>query len=265
MTQITYLFDPLCGWCYGASATIRALSEQPSLTVNLMPTGLFANEDAPRMDDGFAAYAWDADQRIARLTGQPFSEDYRNKVLADRSARLNSGPATRALTAVALSAPERELDVLRAIQTARYVAGRDITAPPVLADILQSLTLKEAASLFQANGSDLILANCTRLKDAQAQEASKGPGTAPRLLRTQVGAEEIAEVVARATGIPVSKLMQGERDKLLQMEDKLHQRVVGQSEAITAVANAIRRSRAGLGDPNRPTGSFLFLGPTGVG
>ena len=80
-----------------------------------------------------------------------------------------------------------------------------------------------------------------------------------------MGAEEIAEVVARATGIPVSKLMQGERDKLLQMEDKLHQRVVGQEEAITAVANAIRRSRAGLGDPSRPTGSFLFLGPTGVG
>ena len=104
-----------------------------------------------------------------------------------------------------------------------------------------------------------------QLKDAQAVEARRGPGTAPRLLRTQVGAEEIAEVVARATGIPVSKLMQGERDKLLQMEDKLHQRVVGQSEAIIAVANAIRRSRAGLGDPNRPTGSFLFLGPTGVG
>ena len=104
-----------------------------------------------------------------------------------------------------------------------------------------------------------------QLKDAQATEAKKGPGSAPRLLRTQVGAEEIAEVVARATGIPVSKLMQGERDKLLQMEDKLHERVVGQGEAITAVANAIRRSRAGLGDPNRPTGSFLFLGPTGVG
>jgi ATP-dependent Clp protease ATP-binding subunit ClpB len=104
-----------------------------------------------------------------------------------------------------------------------------------------------------------------RLKEAQASEATKGKGAPPRLLRTQVGAEEIAEVVSRATGIPVSKMMQGERDKLLQMEDKLHQRVVGQSEAITAVANAIRRSRAGLGDPNRPTGSFLFLGPTGVG
>jgi ATP-dependent Clp protease ATP-binding subunit ClpB len=86
-----------------------------------------------------------------------------------------------------------------------------------------------------------------------------------RLLRTQVGAEEIAEVVARATGIPVSKLMQGEREKLLVMEEKLHARVVGQDEAIVAVSNAIRRSRAGLSDPSRPTGSFLFLGPTGVG
>src|SRR6478736_4534618 len=104
-----------------------------------------------------------------------------------------------------------------------------------------------------------------RLKEAQDTEASKGKSSAPTLLRTQVGAEEIAEVVARATGIPVSKLMQGERDKLLVMEDKLHERVVGQDEAIGAVANAIRRSRSGLSDPNRPTGSFLFLGPTGVG
>ncbi|APW37029.1 ATP-dependent chaperone ClpB [Rhodoferax koreense] len=104
-----------------------------------------------------------------------------------------------------------------------------------------------------------------QLKEAQAKESNKSTANAPRLLRTQVGAEEIAEVVARATGIPVSKLMQGERDKLLQMETKLHERVVGQDEAISAVSSAIRRSRAGLSDPNRPTGSFLFLGPTGVG
>ncbi|QPF74776.1 ATP-dependent chaperone ClpB [Roseateles sp. DAIF2] len=103
-----------------------------------------------------------------------------------------------------------------------------------------------------------------RLKEAQDHEAGKA-GTKAQLLRTLVGAEEIAEVVSRATGIPVSKLMQGERDKLLQMEAKLHERVVGQDEAITAVADAIRRSRAGLSDPNRPLGSFLFLGPTGVG
>ena len=87
----------------------------------------------------------------------------------------------------------------------------------------------------------------------------------PKLLRTQVDAEEIAEVVSRATGIPVSKMMQGERDKLLHMEDELHKRVVGQHEAIVAVSEAIRRSRAGLSDPNRPYGSFMFLGPTGVG
>ncbi len=106
-----------------------------------------------------------------------------------------------------------------------------------------------------------------RLKEAQAKETSKakGKGGAPQLLRTMVGAEEIAEVVSRATGIPVSKLMQGEREKLLQMEAKLHERVVGQDEAIGAVSDAIRRSRAGLSDPNRPYGSFLFLGPTGVG
>jgi len=105
-----------------------------------------------------------------------------------------------------------------------------------------------------------------RLKEAQAKEAGKAKGgQGPQLLRTMVGAEEIAEVVSRATGIPVSKLMQGERDKLLQMEGKLHERVVGQDEAIVAVSDAIRRSRAGLSDPNRPLGSFLFLGPTGVG
>ena len=103
------------------------------------------------------------------------------------------------------------------------------------------------------------------LKSAQVNEANKPPNAASRLLRTQVGTEEIAEVVARMTGIPVAKLMQGQRDKLLQMESRLHERVVGQDEALVAVSNAIRRSRAGLSDPNRPTGSFLFLGPTGVG
>jgi len=103
--------------------------------------------------------------------------------------------------------------------------------------------------------------------EAQLKSAVSGEDTAERrqLVRTQVGAEEIAEVVSRATGIPVSRMMQGERDKLLQMEDALHNRVIGQHEAIVAVSDAIRRSRAGLGDPDRPYGSFMFLGPTGVG
>jgi ATP-dependent Clp protease ATP-binding subunit ClpB len=108
--------------------------------------------------------------------------------------------------------------------------------------------------------------------EAQLKQADSGQALAeknaegkPRLLRTHVGAEEIAEVVSRATGIPVSRMLQGERDKLLHIEEKLHERVVGQDEAINAVADAIRRSRAGLGDPDRPYGSFMFLGPTGVG
>ena len=89
--------------------------------------------------------------------------------------------------------------------------------------------------------------------------------TENQLLRNKVTEEEIAEVVSKWTGIPVAKMLEGEREKLLKMEDLLHQRVIGQNEAVTAVANAVRRSRAGLSDPNRPSGSFLFLGPTGVG
>jgi ATP-dependent Clp protease ATP-binding subunit ClpB len=101
--------------------------------------------------------------------------------------------------------------------------------------------------------------------DSAASGVGAGGTAKNRLLRTQVGTEEIAEVVSRATGIPVSKMMQGERDKLLKMEDKLHGRVVGQDEAVRLVSDAIRRSRAGLSEESRPYGSFLFLGPTGVG
>jgi ATP-dependent Clp protease ATP-binding subunit ClpB len=103
-----------------------------------------------------------------------------------------------------------------------------------------------------------------QLKKADSKLAGE-QAAKPRLLRTQVGAEEIAEVVSRSTGIPVSKMLQGEREKLLHMEDALHRRVVGQDEAVRLVSDAIRRSRSGLSDPNRPYGSFLFLGPTGVG
>ncbi|MDR0529160.1 MAG: ATP-dependent chaperone ClpB [Zoogloeaceae bacterium] len=100
-----------------------------------------------------------------------------------------------------------------------------------------------------------------RLKAAEKSDAPRQN----RLLRTQVGTEEIAEVVSRATGIPVAKMLQGEREKLIRMEDNLRRRVVGQEDAVRLVSDAVRRSRAGLSDPNRPYGSFLFLGPTGVG
>ena len=100
-----------------------------------------------------------------------------------------------------------------------------------------------------------------RMADAQeTNESDEG-----KLVRSRVTEQEIAEVVSRWTGIPVAKMLEGEKDKLLQMEDALHARVVRQDTAVTAVANAVRRSRSGLSDPKRPNGSFLFLGPTGVG
>lgn len=102
-------------------------------------------------------------------------------------------------------------------------------------------------------------------KIAESGEGEEADTTSHQLLRSNVTEEEIAEVVSRWTGIPVAKMLEGERDKLLRMEDALHERVIGQHEAVEAVANAVRRSRAGLSDPNRPNGSFLFLGPTGVG
>ena len=116
-----------------------------------------------------------------------------------------------------------------------------------------------------AKASELKYATIPALeKHISEQEAHEGDDQ-PRLLKEEVDEEDIAEVVGKWTGIPVSRLMEGEIQKLLKMEERLHQRVVGQDEAINAVANAIRRARAGLQDPNRPLGSFIFLGPTGVG
>ena len=100
---------------------------------------------------------------------------------------------------------------------------------------------------------------------AQAEERVQQLQSKGALLKEEVDSEEIASVVSKWTGIPVAKLMEGERAKLVRMEDELHKRVVGQDEAVHSVASAIRRSRAGLQDPNRPIGSFIFLGPTGVG
>ena len=101
--------------------------------------------------------------------------------------------------------------------------------------------------------------------EKKMEQSEEADTTEMKLLRDKVTEEEIAEVVARATGIPVSKMLEGEKQKLLRMEEELHKRVIGQAEAVDAVANAVRRSRSGLSDPNRPNGSFLFLGPTGVG
>src|SRR4029078_10313248 len=103
-----------------------------------------------------------------------------------------------------------------------------------------------------------------KLHDTEQQLASKQVGGG-QFLKEEVGADDVAEIVARWTGIPVSRMMEGERERLTRLEQLLTERVVGQSEAVRAVSNAVRRSRAGLQDPNRPIGSFIFLGPTGVG
>jgi ATP-dependent Clp protease ATP-binding subunit ClpB len=132
--------------------------------------------------------------------------------------------------------------------------------------------LEKARIDFEAARRANDLEKMSRLQYATIPELEKQLSTAQSaeptehtLLRNRVTEEEIAEVISKATGIPVSKMLEGERDKLLRMEDALHRRVIGQHEAVVAVANAVRRSRAGLSDPNRPNGSFLFLGPTGVG
>ena len=116
-----------------------------------------------------------------------------------------------------------------------------------------------------AKASELKYATIPGLERRIAEQEAHEGSSEPRMLKEEVDEEDIAEVVGKWTGIPVSRLMEGEIQKLLKMEERLHQRVVGQDEAINAVANAIRRARAGLQDPNRPLGSFIFLGPTGVG
>lgn len=192
-THITYLFDPLCGWCYGASAKLEQLAARSDIKLELLPTGLFAGAGARPMDANFASFAWANDQRIGKLSGQPFSEDYRSKVLGDYTGSINSGPATLALTAVALTDPDRELEALRAIQKARYVEGRDITDIAVLGDILRGLEQVSAAERLAAPDAELIAANQKRIASANTDMRKFGANGVPNLI---VGAGEKRRLVA---------------------------------------------------------------------
>lgn len=187
MIQLDYLFDPLCGWCYGATPAIATLAAHDEIALRLVPTGLFAGPGARRMDEAFAAYAWSNDQRIAQLTGQRFTEAYRTQVLAATGQSLDSGPASLALTAVALHAPKREHEALRAIQEARYVEGRDITALPVLADILARLDLLEAAAELASPSGDLLSADKTRMVRGRELMAAHRARGVPALIRHAEG------------------------------------------------------------------------------
>ncbi|CAN7460733.1 DsbA family protein [Bosea sp. LjRoot9] len=181
-THVTYLFDPLCGWCYGASAVLEKLVARPDFIIDLAPTGLFAGTGARPMDDGFAAYAWSNDQRISRLSGQPFSEAYRRDVLGDHTRLFDSGPATLALTAVAVTAPDQEFAALKAIQSARYVDGRDITAVSVLSDMLRALGLQEATDRLTTPDDDLLATYRKRTEAAREEMHRFGANGVPALI-----------------------------------------------------------------------------------
>lgn len=164
---LVYVFDPLCGWCYGASAALERLEQSDEIQLRLLPSGLFQDQGARVMDESLAAFAWSNDQRIERLTGQRFSPRYRDQVLANRAQPFDSGPATLALTAVWQTAPEREAQALRAIQQARYVQGLDITQTAQLGEILRSLGLGPAAQRLEAAGDALRAASAARVQEAR--------------------------------------------------------------------------------------------------
>ncbi|MBW8722731.1 MAG: DsbA family protein [Polaromonas sp.] len=177
-----YLFDPLCGWCYGAMPALSALSEVPAVGIELLPTGLFAGQGARPMNGDFAAYAWSNDQRIEHLTGQRFTGQYRERVLGDHQRLFDSGPATLALTAVFLTAPARELEALKAIQNARYVDGKDTTSLETLAGVLRGLGLDQAAAMVGQPDEDLLAANQARMDRAQALMREFGARGVPTLV-----------------------------------------------------------------------------------
>ncbi len=184
---VTYLFDPLCGWCYAAAPALNFLQAQEGVEVVLAPTGLFAGAGARPMDAQFAAYAWANDQRIQQLTGQPFTQAYRDQILGAEGGRFDSGPATLALTAVAQTAPERELDALHALQHARYVDGRNNTDPAVIAEVLHALGLQQAATLALAPDTALQRATADRTATAQAMLRAVGARGVPQLVTTGQG------------------------------------------------------------------------------
>ncbi|UOA29266.1 DsbA family protein [Pseudosulfitobacter sp. DSM 107133] len=203
--QLTYLFDPLCGWCYGAEPAIKTLMQQDDITVTALPSGLFAGAGAFAMNAGFAQHAWEADQRIAQLTGQEFSTAYRKNLLENGKGNVDSGPATLALSAVHLTAPAREIETLNAIQHARYVAGRDNGDASVIAAVLGELGLDAAAARFADPDEELRAFNDSRTRTAQAEMRRLGAQGVPTLV---LGHGAQARVVS-------SNALYGQSDTLL--------------------------------------------------
>jgi putative protein-disulfide isomerase len=180
--RITYLFDPLCGWCYGAGPTLEKLSQIDGVTLDLAPTGLFAGEASRPMDKHFAAYAWQNDQRIARLTGQPFSEAYRAHVLGAAGGLFDSAPATLGLVAVGLTEPGRELEALKILQRTRYQDGRNNSDLAVVAEALAAAGFAEAAFRVRAPDEALLAAYRSRIAAARTDMEFFGAEGVPALI-----------------------------------------------------------------------------------
>ena len=181
---LTYLFDPLCGWCYGASPAIQQLGQHAAIRLELLPTGLFAGAGGRTLDAQFADYAWSNDTSIEKLTGQRFSEDYRTQVLGQHGSRFDSATTTLALTAVALSEPQREQETLKILQEARYVLALDTSAAPVVEKLLRDLGLSAAADRLAAGDAELLSANAARTQKAQDLMRTFGAQGVPTLLVT---------------------------------------------------------------------------------
>ena len=177
--RVSYLFDPLCGWCYGAGPALERLGQLDDVTLELMPTGLFAGEGARPMDAQFAAYAWQNDERIARLTGQPFSEIYRSRVLGHAGGMFDSAPATLGLIAVRVTEPVREREALKALHRARYVDGEDIASLAGAGEILRSIDLLAAAERLRA---ELKQTYRRRIEAARSEMQRFGISGVPALL-----------------------------------------------------------------------------------
>ncbi|NYT33277.1 DsbA family protein [Rhizobium sp. WYCCWR 11128] len=154
--HLTYLYDPLCGWCYGPAPALDKMAKLDNLTVELAPTGLFAGEGARPLDERFAAYAWHNDQRINRLTGQVFSQLYRDQVLGGKDSMFDSAPATLGIIAVGLTQLDREREALKALQNARYVAGRNTSEIAVVAEVLHQAGFSDAATRVRAPDEALL-------------------------------------------------------------------------------------------------------------
>ncbi|MGJ4883743.1 MULTISPECIES: DsbA family protein [unclassified Bradyrhizobium] len=179
--RLTYLFDPLCGWCYGAGPAVETLAAHDAITLELLPTGLFAGRGAGRMDAQFSEYAWSNDQRIAKQTGQRFTDAYRTRILGAGGA-FDSTAASLGLTAVHVTDPGRELTVLKELQLARYVHGQDIVSVAGVGEVLRALGLASAAERMLARDHALVEAYGRRLQTAHSLMRRYGLSGVPALL-----------------------------------------------------------------------------------